>query len=140
MHRAKLHRAKLHRAKLHRAKLHRAKLYRAKWHRAKWRKAKLHRVKLHRAKLHRVKLRRAKLHEPALQKLLHRCKGASPRLEKHMMANAWGKMLSGQSSSSCPKIREVGRCVPFLAFSKWVGAALHDVESGSEGAPDNIRW
>ena len=28
----------------------------------------------------------------------------------------------------------------FLAFSKWVGAALHDVEPGSEGAPDNIRW
>ena len=28
----------------------------------------------------------------------------------------------------------------FLACSKWVGAALHEVESGSEGAPGNIRW
>ena len=72
--------------------MHKAKLYKAKLHRAKLHRAKLHRVKLHRAKLHRVKLHRAKLHEPALQKLLHR--------EKHMMGSAWGKMLSGQSSSS----------------------------------------
>ena len=85
MHRAKLHRAKLHRAKLHRAKLHRAKL---------------HRAKLHRAKLHQIKLHKTKLHEPALQKLLHRYKRASPRLEKHMMGSAWVKMHSGQSSSS----------------------------------------